>query len=86
MKRARWVTEDDIGNEYTIEKSKYVMSQTCAEKDCDTVLFYNAPGGDDDDAEFRVEGCTCAYPALCCTKHVDTFACPKCAEEEEEKE
>lgn len=83
-KRGRWIHEDEIDGEHLIQMSKYVSHATCAEPKCKTGLFYNAPGGDDDDAEFRVESCTCDYPALCCSEHIDNFTCLKCKEEEEE--
>ena len=85
-KRARWIHEDEIDGETLIESSKYVSHARCAFKDCTTLLFYNAPGGDDDDAEFRVESCTCDWPTLCCSKHVDDFVCLDCNKEDEEEE
>ena len=86
MKKRGWVTEDEIGGEHLIEMSKYVCIQRCAEKDCATVIAYNRPGGEDDDEDFRIETCTCDFPALCCTKHVDTHVCPKCSKDKEEEE
>lgn len=81
----RWVSDDEVCGAF-VQMSKYVTNEKCAVKECQTVLFFNASGADDDDAEFRVERCSCDRRALCCTDHVDTHVCTKCKEDEDEAE
>ena len=83
--RRRWVTKCDVNN-IKIEMERYVRVETCAEEACSTLLFFNAPGGDDGE-EFWVLSCTCEEgPAMCCTAHVDTYKCPDCADDKKDYE
>lgn len=76
-KRERW-----INIEYdNVQTSKYVTRVLCAEPECKVALYFNAPGGEDDDSEFRVDSCKCEdHTILCCKEHVDTHVCQNCKE------
>lgn len=65
-----------------VETSKYTQAFQCAEPNCQVILVWNAMGGDEEDLEFRVKGCTCGEEnlyTLCCSAHKNTFQCPHCS-------